>query len=62
MKSEKIETELCNNSEACISLIKEDGVYALSMYSSFDKENAYAVWFRKEGLLELISKIESLMK
>lgn len=62
METIKTETELCNNSEACISLIEEGGIYALSMYSSFDKENAYAVWFRKEHLLELIKKIESLIK
>jgi len=57
-----MEKEICNNAEACISLIEENGIYALSMYSSFDKENAYACWFTKEGLIEFIKTIENLIE
>jgi len=57
-----METEIYNKCEACISLIEEEGIYALSMYSSFEKEYAYACWFTKEELIEFIDNLKSSIK
>jgi len=52
----EIEKEIYNQECACISIIKDEDIYGISMYTSHEKQRAYACWFKNKEEIKKFAK------